>query len=57
MLQCQSNGENLEELIVLRVKKLCQLVASEKRCGEHEQMLSRLIDDRMRKLTDVLRTR
>ena len=58
VVQCQAGGgASLEEVGVGRGRRLCQLVASERRCGEHEQLLSRLIEERMRKLTDVLRTR
>lgn len=43
-LRCQSLTNNLEELMVLRVKKLCLLMTSERRCGEHETLVTRLLD-------------
>jgi hypothetical protein len=57
MMRCKSANNDLEELLVGRVRRLCQLMVSEQRCSEQESLLSRLLEDRMRKLTDTMKTR
>ena len=57
LIQCQVHSSELEEVVLARVLKLGNMAKAAKRCREHEEVMGRKFEERMKKLGAILKSR
>ena len=57
LIQCQVHQGDYEQIVMERVAKAGQMAKAARRCREHEEVMGRKFDERMKKLTDILQSR
>ena len=57
LIQCQTHSQDFEEVLLARIERLGGMTKAARRCKEHEEVLGRKFEDRMKKLGELLKSR